>query len=108
MLGSILRERDKEALTLGEQVLAERRHKQADQLLAAHSNHLSAKMIQSGRFNIGDFVSETDEEREQRQYGGLSPEVPRPLDSRHSPPLFPTLPCLPALSPPAHSSHRVA
>jgi hypothetical protein len=59
---------------LGEENLAELRRQQAKGLLGAHSNMTARQLIQGGRFTARDFVAETEDEREMREFGGLSEE----------------------------------
>jgi hypothetical protein len=59
---------------LGDENLNELRRQQANSLLGAHSNMTARQLIQGGRFNPRDFVAETEDEREMREFGGLSEE----------------------------------
>lgn len=63
-----------DAVELGEDTLRELRRQQANGLLGAHSGMVAQGLIQSGRFTTRDFVAETQEEQETRQFGGLSGE----------------------------------
>ena len=63
-----------DAAELGDENLNELRRQQANGLLAAHSNMTARQLIQGGRFNPRDFVAETEEEREMREFGGLTEE----------------------------------
>ena len=74
VLNDMARAQARDAEELGDDTLRELRRQQANGLLGAHSNMTASQLIQTGRFNTRDFVAETEEERETRQYGGLSAE----------------------------------
>lgn len=74
VLRQMLAAQSADAAELGEENLDELRRQQANGLLGAHSNMTARQLIQGGRFNPRDFVAETEEEREMREFGGLSEE----------------------------------
>lgn len=59
---------------LGLDPSSELRRQQAEELLGAYSNMQAKNLIDAGVVNLRDFVAETEEERERREFGGLSPE----------------------------------